>query len=309
MKSRTDLPLEPTKNCRWIEFNLNKKIEPHQYKNFFLWSGMAFASFCVLSVCGLRQVESRVRAMPRFSIHHDFLKLTRLPDWLLFFTQDISPVELPLDLDIFNPELCRIIAEGYLKNPWVKKVHRVSKKYPNHISVALSPRKPMVFVVFGGQYYPVDEQGVLLPVRYEKMPSTAYFMPVVHGIEMPPPRPGEVWKETALEESLQIVDYLSAHDLFSLLRIQRIDLEKNGSKKTVLLVMEEGQKIVWGNSCRSLFPPVSPEQRIQALKKIHEFSMDIDFKKIVEIDVRFGYLIIKRNPGESKKQKRTKNAR
>jgi hypothetical protein len=55
-----------------------------------------------------------------------------------------------------------LLCSEFAKNPWVIKVDRAEKSYPNHVSIALTYREPVATLTTKKQTYILDHEGVVL---------------------------------------------------------------------------------------------------------------------------------------------------
>ncbi len=230
--------------------------------------------------------------MKCFQIHEQCLKIKKLPEWLLPFTQEIAPILLSNVKTIFEPGLVNKIVEAYQRNPWVKKVKQVTAKYPNIILSTLSLRKPVAFVNFNEKYYLIGEDGVFLPVVYTNLKDVT--LPVIAGIEEEIPSAGYSCKDAALHRTLMVLSFLSNKGIWQKLSVQRLSIESfpKCPSKILVMVLRNNMRIIWGNITDPLY--VSLSQQEKNLHKLIPFlSEQASIQQNREVDLRFGYNILK----------------
>jgi hypothetical protein len=300
MEVKKILPLEAKQNFTGIEAYWYKKLQSSRYwQKPLFWLGMAF--IFAGSIFSLKEAKARIKAMPYFCIDYNQLKITRLPEWIRPFTEEITPGHLPQNLTIFDSTT--ILANAYLHNPWVRQVKEISKKYPNTIGVSLVLRRPVAIVLWNNFYYLVDADAVRLPGRYASPPSTSYFLPCIMGVMSEIPSPGKVWQDPYLKNSLQIISCLAKYHTLELLSITSVRIEPAPPHKMITLWTQDKKRILWGHSFASHLPFISPLQRVKALEKLYALCAEhIEFQKMDEVDIRFGYILTPPKPKRGAKR-------
>jgi hypothetical protein len=68
-------------------------------------------------------------------------------------------------VSIMDRNLSERITAAFQQNPWIAKVHKVTKKYPASVEVELDYRQPVMMVQIGLEAYAVDSEGTSLPTK------------------------------------------------------------------------------------------------------------------------------------------------
>lgn len=82
--------------------------------------------------------------------------------------------------------------------PWVKSVH-VDRKLPGTVKLTITERKPALTVALGEERYLIDRRGRVLSVG-----RSAEGLPVLAGLEVESPRPGERLSSEELKSALRV---------------------------------------------------------------------------------------------------------
>ena len=290
-----NLPLVSQRETAWFEIYWRDKIQPG-YCRPLRWAVMAGTlSTLLLLVYSCRHIEDWVRAMPRFSIQPDCLVIKTLPAWARPFIKKVAPVALPASLNMFDATIAAQIAQSFLRNPWVREVKRVSKKFPNQISIQVILRRPVAFIFMNNRYYAVDEQGVRLSGGYPILPILPYFLPYIVGGDCPIPAPGRQWQDHHLLDALQVVRCLVDYKIFESLPVEFIRIAKTPARyKVIVLVTQDEKRIIWGRTLRCDLPVILPKRRIKALQSLYPVLLNsTEFEAVDEVDISFGYAILR----------------
>ena len=90
-------------------------------------------------------------------------------------------------LSILDDGLVERIHSVFSLHPWVAKVQRVTKSHPAHVEVEIVYRRPVAMVEVPGGWYPVDVEGVLLPIN-DFSPTDHEFLSALDGRREQPDR-------------------------------------------------------------------------------------------------------------------------
>lgn len=291
------LPHEKTLRFRtslWVRTKL-----PQLRSHKMTLIGLIF-SFSMVAIAGkfFYQVDQWAETSPHFNIDSANLSIKELPDWITPYVREIAPVGISDGLSLFSPDLTQKLACAYLKNPWVQEVREISKKYPNHVSATLILRRPVAWIHHCERYLLSDARGVCLADCPQPV-GTSPSLPVITGVEGDVPRPGKEWQDPSLKEAVRLADYLNKEGIFDNFTLPRIEIRKcdwspaaDEPAKNIVLITHNSLPVIWGRN--SLFPPVSPEERLNALRQFYQMAeLPAGMKKISAVDIRFGYAIIR----------------
>lgn len=286
-------------NTSWIELYWKKKLQPkkkYPAKRFLLFLILVLSLLFALSQ-SLNYIQSYTKSRKNFQIHKENLTIKELPAWLKPFTSEIAPVGLSDFKTIFDPDLALDVAEAYKRNPWVKQVKEVIKKYPANVYATLVLRKPVAFVKLQEGYFLIGDDGVFLPGNYESA-GADFLLPVIEGVEEGNPQAGLYARDVSLQRTLGILSFLSQKKILENIPLKTLRIESMPklSSSILVFVLKDGSRILWGNVSQPAY--VSLEQQEKNLLKLIPFLDSKRGKENVEIDLRFGYNIIrKKNKG------------
>ena len=282
-----------SKKTKHIDYYWLKKMHPSHF-----WQRIIFLATTVFAVVmliilsySIKSIEQRIVKMENFQIPPKSLTIIHLPSWLRPFCKEIVPVNLPSRMDIFQQNLLQNIAIAYLQNPWIKSIQKLEKIYPHQIKVQLMLRKPAAIIHFPNFYCLCSEDGVRLPGEYGTPSQLPFFLPIVEGLHQEIPTTGKNFSHFAIPEILRIIYLLKKNNLFELLKISRLCLEKLSDRtyQTLALVSND-RKIIWG-AMEGQLPLFSDAIKISLLKKIQQQYFYLwDKQKIRSLDIGFGYI-------------------
>lgn len=164
---------------------------------------------------GLVRLDSDVRGT-RAGVPGE-LEWVDLPPWLASdgsarILDDIAAAASPgASADIWEPDLCRRVAEGLQSSPWVAEVQRVSKQADGRVRIRALYREPFAFVELEGTAYLIDRSGVRLPRTYRvTQVEDRYWNDWLRivGVAGGIPQEGEAWAGDDLAAGLRLVEYL-----------------------------------------------------------------------------------------------------
>lgn len=280
----------------WFEAHWfrKEKAQTRKGKSMHLWMlTFSLLFYGLVGFLSLPYIQGKVAAMPYFRIHQESLKINALPSWLLPFTQVIEPIDLAPIPTIFTQESARAIAAAYNRNPWVKEVRSVLKRYPKDIEVELVLRKPVALLKCAGGYVPMDEDGIYLPILSEESENSE-VLPRLESDSCVLPNPGQKCPDIDILQSLKAISFLTSQgaiELFSLESL-RIETLPGSSRKILSLILENDIRILWEElSVPNFFVPLA--HKMNALKALPILSIQENRKKMMEVDLRFGYRILR----------------
>ncbi|MCK4626125.1 MAG: hypothetical protein KAV00_12485 [Phycisphaerae bacterium] len=196
--------------------------------------------------------------------------------------KDRGTLDNDLTKDVFN-------AAG--KNPWISKVHKVTRQKDRSVLVRADFRRPFALVAFRplapGDVRVVDSGGVVLPLLPRLLNARGYVR--IREITTDPPPAGEKWDSKPLADALKLLGLIKDKPYIS--RIGSIEIERI-IKARVHLVMYafagDGRRveILFGRfPADDLDYCVSPARKIANLDKVVSANGG-RFDAIREIDLR-----------------------
>lgn len=234
-----------------------------------LWSALVFLIFC-----GLFQVlwwswGHRLDNEPDARIRLQNIHVLEPPRWIESrFVQEAlgkNPDLAVLKTDagtkssfsIHTPRLAKELAIAFESHPWTERVESIRLEYPAKITAKIVFRRPVAVVAapkelyseFSGGGFPIDANGVLLPVEYfQKDPALMYNYLWIEGITSAPMRSyGEPWNDPLVIEAAMFADYL--RDVGQTMSIRRIIVREKPNREPgglYDLVTIQGTRIYWG---------------------------------------------------------------
>ncbi|MDD3586137.1 MAG: hypothetical protein PHQ75_03045 [Thermoguttaceae bacterium] len=160
-------------------------------------------------------------------------------------------------LSIHTPDLVKKLTVAFEGHPWTQSVESIRLEYPAKVTVKIIFRRPVAVVAvpkelypeFNGGGFPIDANGVLLPVGYfQEHDTLLYNYPWIEGITSAPMRSyGEPWNDPLVIEAAMLADYL--RDIIQPMSIRRIRVrEKPNKEPGGLYDLEtiQGTRIYWG---------------------------------------------------------------
>ncbi len=153
-------------------------------------------------------------------------------------------------LSILDDGLVERIHSVFSLHPWVAKVQRVTKSHPAHVEVEIVYRRPVAMVEVPGGWYPVDAEGVLLPID-DFSPADARSYPLLSGVESSPiGGAGVKWGDAVVFGGAKVAE--SLRPLWSEFALRKIRWAKPaaGSDPSAPAMFElltvGGNVILWG---------------------------------------------------------------
>jgi hypothetical protein len=167
------------------------------------------------AVWGMRHLDQYVRTLTPAAPTE--LAWVDLPVWLTTpasepFLRDIAAAtNLPPDIDLQDPDLCRRVGEGLQRSPWVAAVQRITKQADGRILIQATYREPFALIEVNDIAYLIDRAAVRLPVRYavnqvEDRYWNDWFR--ISGLSAAIPADGEAWTGDDLAAGLRLIEFL-----------------------------------------------------------------------------------------------------
>ncbi|MBM4039556.1 MAG: hypothetical protein FJ290_13690 [Planctomycetes bacterium] len=209
--------------------------------------GGIVVALIVAGLVGLALARRQVSRMPQYSIYPGQFR-AQAPPWC---AGDLAQVKFPRECySIFDASLTADVAAAYAASPWVKAVRRVEKRFPNHLSVELDLREPAAFVRLPDASHAVDNDGVCLPLAYEKWDHEQRPLPLIFGVKSQPPEPGKRWSDPGTLAALSVLQALATEPtLFH--QVHFVDVSNlegviDPQRSEVLLFTRRRVRVAWG---------------------------------------------------------------
>jgi hypothetical protein len=167
-----------------------------------------------IAICGRliwNHVHEHVAAQDDYRLTVRDISITPPPPWIRADVKE-EVVHNGLSgapLSILDEGLVERIHSVFSLHPWVAKVERVTKSHPAHVEVEIIYRRPVAMVQVPGGWYPVDVEGVLLPID-DFSPTDTNSYPRLTGIESSPiGGTGAKWGDTVVVGGARIAENLA----------------------------------------------------------------------------------------------------
>jgi hypothetical protein len=161
----------------------------------------------------------------RFRVAGDTLSLTGAARFSVAARDEVQRLGLKAaGRSLLDPWLLTDLRREYEQSPWVKRVCRLSRVFPNRIAVEFVLRVPAAQVHVQNWYWLVDQDGVLLRVAgaqtpYEGLPEIVGTIP---GSIDRQPAYGQTWNDPAVRDALSVLQVLRDSPLSEDLHVRRV---------------------------------------------------------------------------------------
>jgi len=215
----------------------------------------------------------RLSLKRQYDIDEDSLRLTQWPSWCgeKMAARINATIKFKEELTGLDLHATRKVADAYRSSPWVRKVLRVRKAYPNNISISVDLRQPILAVRHGGRIHLVDRDAIHLPVQYGSWPVDEVQAPLLTGVAVGPPPTTGVWKDGDILDAIATLNAVRTCQGMENVKIVEVDLSnKNGvadpRQSEIVLVTDRQARILWGRSPRSnAFGEHSVDEKVSQL--------------------------------------------
>ena len=229
--------------------SLRSRIAPHRPGLAKLGLRLAAAgslAFIVLLVH--RSVYQMVLEAPQFRVPKSSSRAEVAPRWADPAASE-GVVTLPVDrAHLMDPGLVEEVADSFARNPWVRRVVAVERRFPDQVRVRLEMRAPRLAVKRLRGYTLVDGDGVCLPGTYARPPVRAME---VLGAASTPPAAGRRWEGPEIAAALEMTSLAGGEGILRELGIRAIDVanlngRRDAKSPEVTLLAASGASIGWG---------------------------------------------------------------
>lgn len=230
--------------------------------------GCVISICCIVGVVvGMKALESKVLDMPQDYPTNVRIRLVDVPSWMpASLAGTIAMSVSDPKADFYDLSLIADVRDKAIANPWVEAVRRVSRHSTDSPIVGIVEldaeyRMPVAVVPLpgGGRAY-VDAQGIRLPddASCGRPPIYAVTMPAergqppravfycdlsevppnapverrhyieIHGVQSPPPAPGERWMGQDISDAIRLVDLVRTRNYCTQIAI--VDVSNHGGR-------------------------------------------------------------------------------
>jgi cell division septal protein FtsQ len=282
---------ERAKHC--LDFITAKGDELKSKLFPFLLGYIIFICVTILVTWGLVKIWYSLMDLNIFRVSPSTFSF-QTPPWITDrFSHDIKNLGgLRKHYSLYEHGLTQKIAEVYEGMASVKKVNSIKRIFPNKLAIRLVLRKPAVIIKSGNTTYLVDDEYVLLPKHYYKLP-VEYESPYIRIDKLSnlPPY-GGIWDDKRVKTGVELVKFLDLNNILNLFKILVVDVSNvcrrdNTSRSEIVLWTENNTQIRWGCSSFCEVPDeLSDEEKLQNLLSIAK-SEGTNLKQMEYVDVRW----------------------
>lgn len=184
----------------------------------------------------------------------------------------------PFDRDALARARTALNATG-----WFQQDLKLRRDQSGLVHIAGSWRIPAAAVRSGGKDIIVSAQGERLPVDYR--PDTSGFRVIV-GARSGPPEFGQGWLGGDVQAGLRLLTKLSTLDDRSYSQIAAIDVTDYSVNRTLVIITELGNRIIWGGPVEDFSPgQAQPSVKLARLVQLQREHGRVDAGRAA-IDVR-----------------------
>jgi hypothetical protein len=174
--------------------------------------------------------------------------------------------------DPFDDDSLEAARSELIKTGWFADGKVALRRWPGGIvQVWGNWRVPVAVVRAGGRDRLIASKGELLPPSYA--PGRSGFKAII-GAHHEVPTPGEAWLGGDVQAGLALLTYLSTTPGYE--QIEAVDVSRFASTKTLELVTDKGNRIVWGGPVETF----SPGQAHPAVRRTRLAGLFKDYGRI-----------------------------
>lgn len=281
---------------------------------------MAMICFAPLGYMTLRKMQSRMINSPQFQVDETSIVWKNLPETLPEGWADRTAANLLGDkkLSVADPKLTQEIGEKLAALPWVKSVKKVSVVYPHQVHIDVEVRQPVAMIQIKTGYYPVDEDGILLPPSDFSQNDVQKFPVVLNPESLPQGPAGIFWGDPAIKGAAKLAQILGKKlpgseqpTAWKEFRLKSITLYRPQSSTSpngdvnYALIAEGGTQFLWGLGPGYEHPKEpSADNKLKRLAHfVKDFGSPSGYPQPLEVDLR-GWQEITYQPISREKEKR-----
>ncbi len=189
-----------------------------------------------LLLWGGHSVERAVGREEGLALSRAPLSVDELPAWM--DPKGIAEIHrryiAPLPGGVTDRDAAARVAASLAQAPWIRSVDSVSLR-TDAVALCLSFRQPVARVAWGSGSGWVDEDGILLPKAFYRLPSVASSTPLITGVRHAPPKAaGACWEDPGLQAALEILRRVRSEEGIGSSRasdLQTIDVGNLGERR------------------------------------------------------------------------------
>lgn len=222
--------------------------------------------------------------------------------------------ELPHELSLLDPKLCKTLGDAFANHPWVARVISVRQSFPAEVVVELEFRKPVAMVQVKGGRIPIDAFGFVLPSEDFTVADVARFPTIRMAGGGNLSREGGRINQPGLIGAGRIAELLApswAHLELEAIELPRASAAAEASDLQIQLQSRSGSTIIWGRAPGTNHPgELTPAQKVARLDKyLAEYGGFDRPNGPYEIDIRHWQEITRRPVGKAQASRKSSRVR
>ncbi len=175
------------------------------------------------------------------------VELVDAPPWMAAATRNqiIHCVVDQLGIDPMDGRDLAFAAAALRDQPWVRRVHQVRRLTDGRVQIHADFREPIALVRSHDGYRLIDGAAICLPGLYRSDQASRLALPLVSGVQVPPPPPGHSWPGRDLRAGLRLIRLLAGEPYVD--QIRRYDVSGRDRRGRVRLKLHTKHGMVrWG---------------------------------------------------------------
>ncbi len=252
----------------------------------------AVGSLALIVLLIHRSVYTFLTGQPSFQLKQQIAKIDITPRWADPRTGE-GTVHLKVDgetWNLFDESLVARVGKAFEENPWIRRVTKVERLYPDSVRVQYETRRPYAAVARANGLYLIDRDAVRLPGVYADAPPCETSVRFSGLVSQPPP-PGRKWEGAEIAAVLEMAELMAREPLFKKAGVTAVDLANLGARldrrrAEIALVTSGGCTIEWGRVPSSNRVGETPlAEKLAGLRQVLEAWPNLEGRLAVKLHV------------------------
>lgn len=251
-------------------------------------------------------------AREEYRIATSAIEFPEPPRWIPrnLLDQVMQKSELPAQVSVLDRDLAEKIARAFEEHPWIVAPVEVHLSVPARIQVTFEYREPVAMIEVSDGFYPVDDEGILLPPR-DFPPAEIDHYPRVTGMKtLPLAGVGSSWGDArvigAARLAVVLMPFWNEWNFAAIEVPERRSAEQQYDDLDFVVTTNGGSRVIWGRPPGHDHPlELTDDQKIGKLK--HYLADEKTFDGAWEISINhfrdIGRRSLKRSDNESSNTK------
>jgi len=185
---------------------------------------------------GIVTLWQTAMADPRFRVGGETVSLSGAAEYCPAAREEIRRLGLQAaGRSVLDPWLLADLRRAYEASPWVKRVCRLARIFPDRVAVDFVLRMPVAQVASHGWYWLIDAEGVLLSVPGSEKPHAGLpeIVGNLPGMLSRQPAYGQMWSDVAVMDALGLLRVLRDSPLSEALHVRRLIVHRGSFLDTL----------------------------------------------------------------------------